>query len=154
MFRRIGIFYFILGIFLLGFMVFMSKNHPAVSYYDVPLVEFSLKQQTHIEIFKCECNGDYKIRIKNVKINSMWETDTFINIQIETASGKQIVYYRPTSLKVDYKEGPNYYIDFSVPDMIPLNKELLLKVQILGESKRFFEINPNVHFEIVKCYAQ
>ncbi len=144
---------FALGFCLLGVILFTHKNYSLapVEGCDKPLIEFSLNQYEFTRRFKCQYKGCYQMRIKNVEINSLWEADAFINIQIESASGKQIVYYKPEMIKVEYKDGCHYhYIDFTVPDMIPLNKELLLKIQVSGDSKRFFEINPNIHFEIEK----
>ncbi len=145
---------FIIALCFLGYTVLRLKNQPLASeeYCDEPIMEFSLNQQECLKKFICKDKGNYRIRIKNVKLNSFWETDTFINAQIESAYGKRIVYYKPTRIKVDHRDDANVlYIDFSVPDMIPINKELLLKIHFSGDAKKFFQINPNVYFEIVKC---
>ncbi len=161
-----------LGICMAGFLIFKQATYcfydisgqkqisqvcfGDASFFDencrVPLLEFPLDLSECVGTFICKHMGDYRMTIKNVEIDSLWDSGVSISAQIESNNGqRKIIFYKPEIMKFNRKDGSgSFYIDFSVPDMIPLNTELLVRVRVSGDVKKFFDINPKVIFRIEK----
>ncbi len=134
---------------LVGFLV--AYNFPPKGYHS-SMVLLPIDRSIGIGKFRCKYEGRYQMRIKNINSNSLWHSGVGISGQISYSNGDScFTFSESDSQLLVCSEGYNYhYTPFFAPDDVPLNVDLVLKVQFSGEVKRLLEINPNAVFELYK----
>ncbi len=134
-----------------GFVV--NYNFLPEDYY-TPLVKFPLDQGECIGTFKCKHKGRYQMRIKNIHESSSWESGVSVSGQIEFGDGKTgIVFYTPDSRKFVCYYGCDYhYTCFLVPEDVPLNTQVFIRVRFSGDVANLLKINPDAMFELAKGF--
>ncbi len=131
----------------------VNYNFLPADYYN-PLVEFPLDQGDYIGTFICKYKGRYQMKIKNIKETSFRESGVSVSGHIEFDDGEPcFVFSKQDSRKFACKGGYNYhYTHFFVPEDVPLNTKVQIKIQFSGDVINLLKINPNAMFELAKCF--
>ncbi len=128
-----------------------AYNFPPSDYYD-SMVLLPIDQGEMLSTFRCKYEGRYQMRIKNVQFNSFRYSGVSVCGEIDSMDGNSFLRFNDANSELFIcDDGYNYhYTHFFVPEEVPLNTPLRIKIHFSGEIDRLLKMNPNAMFELLK----